>query len=123
MAEKHPSRALLVGAALIALAGTTTAGAESRSFEVTASKYKFEPSVLTVDQGDHVTVTLKSADRTHGFAIKEYGVKTDIPDGGRTVSVEFVADKPGTFTIACSKWCGFGHGRMKAQLVVRPKAQ
>ena len=114
---------LLGGGALIALAWTTTAGAESRSFEVTASKYKFEPSVLTVDQGDHVTITLKSADRTHGFAIKEYGVKTEIPDGGRTVSVEFVADKPGTFTFSCSKFCGMGHSRMKGQLIVKPKAQ
>lgn len=107
----------------MALAWTTPAGAETRSFEVTASKYQFEPAELTVDQGDQVSITIKSADRTHGFEIKGYGVKTDVPDGGRAVTVEFTADKPGTFTISCSKWCGSGHGRMKGRLIVKPRAQ
>jgi heme/copper-type cytochrome/quinol oxidase subunit 2 len=99
------------------------ASAESRSFEVTASKYKFEPEVLTVDQGDDVTITLKSSDRSHGFEIKEYNVKTEIPEGGGTVKVQFVADKPGTFTFRCSKFCGLGHGKMKGRLIVTPKVQ
>ena len=123
MVSKHPFRTLLAATALSALAWPVTARAEARSFEVTASKYQFEPAVLTVDQGDHVTITLKSSDRSHGFAIKEFGVKTDIPAGGGTVSVEFVADKPGTFVFSCSKYCGSGHGRMKGQLVVKAKGQ
>ena len=33
------------------------------------------------------------------------------------VIVEFVAPPPGRFDIACSEFCGSGHGHMKAALI------
>jgi heme/copper-type cytochrome/quinol oxidase subunit 2 len=37
---------------------------------------------------------------------------------GRTVTVDFTADKAVTFSFRCSNFCGFGHGGMKGTLVV-----
>jgi heme/copper-type cytochrome/quinol oxidase subunit 2 len=86
-------------------------------------KFHFEPAALEVDQGDHVVLSLRSADVKHGFQLKPYGIKRVIPKGGEVVTVEFVADKPGTFSFSCSEYCGPRHRSMKGSLVVRPRPQ
>lgn len=114
---------LALGAAGESKAQATSPGASGpeRHFEVTASRFKFEPEVLEVNEGDRVSVTLRSADTAHGFAIKKLKVKAPIPKGGEPVTVEFVASQPGTFEIACSEYCGSGHRKMKGKLVVAPQ--
>jgi cytochrome c oxidase subunit 2 len=109
--------------------GLSAAGAASSAvettqrFEVTASRYKFEPARIEVRQSDIVELVLRSADTDHGLAIKAYAVKVAIPKGGETVGVSFVASRPGTFPIECSEYCGSGHKRMKGELVVVEKAR
>ena len=115
-------------AALALAAGAAAWAAEAgkaavKSFEITASRFQYEPSTLEVQVGDPVKITLKSADGTHGFAIKKLKLKTTIPKGGDPVTVEFVADKAGTYEFACSEYCGSGHRGMKGTLVVAPRAQ
>jgi plastocyanin len=51
---------------------------QPRRFEVTASRYKFEPARIEVRQGDVVELALRSADTDHGIAIKAYAVKVAI---------------------------------------------
>lgn len=92
-----------------------------RHFEVTASRFKFEPELLEVAEGDRVVVTIRTLDVEHGFAIKKLKLKADVPKGGDSARLEFVADKAGTYEITCSEYCGKGHGRMKAKLVVTPR--
>ena len=94
-----------------------------KAFEVTASRFQFDPDTLEVRQGDQVKITLRSADTSHGFAIKELKVKAKVPKGGKPVTVEFVADKAGTYDFTCSEYCGPGHRDMKGKLVVTPRAQ
>jgi cytochrome c oxidase subunit 2 len=89
-----------------------------RSFEITASRFKFDPASLEVTEGDEVRLTVRSLDTTHGFEIKAFGVKVKVPKGGEPVSVSFVASRAGTFEIACSEYCGPGHRNMKARLLV-----
>jgi cytochrome c oxidase subunit 2 len=101
---------------------SSAAGAAQR-FEVTASRYRFEPDRIEVRQGDLVELVLRSADTDHGLAIKAYSVKVAIPKGGEPVGVCFVANRPGTFPFECSEYCGSGHKRMRGQLVVLEKAQ
>ena len=93
-----------------------------RTFEVTASKYRFEPARIEVTEGDTVRLVLHSTDTTHGIGIKEFKVDTRIPKGGEPVTVEFVADKVGTFEFKCSHFCGLGHGHMKGELVVAARS-
>ena len=105
-------------------AGAASSAAEAaQRFEVTASRYKFEPARIEVRQGDVVELVLRSADTDHGLAIKAYAVKVAIPKGGETVGVSFVASRPGTFPIECSEYCGSGHKRMNGELVVTEKIQ
>jgi cytochrome c oxidase subunit 2 len=86
---------------------------------VTAKKYEFSPSVITVKQGQHVKLEVTALDRTHGLAIKDYNIDTDL-EKDKPATIEFVADKPGEFTFKCSDFCGLGHGKMKGKLVVTP---
>jgi cytochrome c oxidase subunit II len=96
---------------------------EPRRFEITASRYRFDPARIEVGQGDVVDLALRSADTDHGLAIEAYAVKVAIPKGGETVGVAFVARRAGTFPIECSEYCGSGHKRMRGELVVTERAE
>ena len=111
---------------LISISASPAVPAElpgTRSFEVVASRWKFEPEVLEVDEGDRVVLRMRSSDTAHGLAIKEFKVKKDLPDTGEEVTIEFVANKVGSFKVECSEYCGKGHSKMRGRLVVRPKAR
>ena len=98
-------------------------GGDVKTIDVTASRFQFEPATISVAQGDSVRLRLHSVDRSHAFAIKAFRVKTVIPKGGETVTVEFVADQAGTFAFTCSEYCGTGHSGMKGSLVVQAKGK
>lgn len=98
-------------------AGMDIGDANAKEFVVVASKYKFEPSTITVNKGDRVRLTLKSADVSHGIWIREFGVNLAADAGGQK-TIEFVADKEGTFNFDCSVYCGEGHLEMSGRLVV-----
>lgn len=90
-----------------------------RQIKVSAKKYEYSPEEIRVKQGERVRLLITATDRKHGFEIKELGIKTELEKGKETV-VEFTIGKPGTYQIKCSVRCGFGHGGMRAQLVVEP---
>jgi cytochrome c oxidase subunit II len=91
---------------------------EVKTIDVIASQFKFEPATISLVEGDRVRLRLRSADRTHGIGIKAFRVKALIPKVGEAVTVEFVADRAGTFDITCSEYCGTGHRAMKGRLIV-----
>ena len=91
-----------------------------RVIKVTAKKFKYDPSVITVNQGDKVRLELTSLDVTHGFAIGEYGIDKRIEPGQTTIA-EFTADKSGAFDYKCSVFCGMGHFGMKGTFIVKSK--
>jgi cytochrome c oxidase subunit 2 len=84
---------------------------------VVASRYRFTPSTIQVTAGEQVRLVLSSMDSVHGFSIPKLKIDTQIPKGGSEVVVEFVAPAAGRYEIACSEFCGIGHGHMKATLV------
>jgi heme/copper-type cytochrome/quinol oxidase subunit 2 len=86
--------------------------------QVVASKFMFEPAAIEVSAGESVRLVLRSKDTVHGFSIPSLKIDVQIPkNGGDPVIVEFVAPPPGRFDIACSEFCGIGHGHMKAALI------
>jgi len=95
-------------------------GATVREFDLTAERFTFTPDHLEVNQGDTVRITARSADGTHGFAIRKLKVEKTIPRGGDPVVIEFVASKAGSFVFKCSEYCGRGHDGMRGLLVVNP---
>ena len=113
-----------VAAAAFALAAAAAQAQAPRSIDVVASGSSFEPEVIEILEGERVVLRARSADgKGHGIAIKEMKVKAALPRTGEVVPIEVTADKPGTYTISCSVYCGKGHSRMKARLVVaaRPR--
>ena len=92
--------------------------ADVKNVDITASRFEFDPATITVAQGDRVRLRLHSIDRSHAFAIKAFRVKALIPKAGEVVTVEFVADRTGSFDFTCAEYCGTGHGGMKGRLLV-----
>ena len=91
---------------------------ETKEFDLIAKKWSFEPNTITVNQGDTVKLTIKSLDVDHGFFLREFNVNQPL-EPGQTTTVEFLADKTGTFTFSCNVFCGQGHGTMKGKLIVK----
>jgi len=102
-----------------ALIGQRIAAADQPVHEVqiVASRYTFEPETIHVIAGESIRLVVRSKDGTHGFAIPILKIDVHVPDTGDPVTVEFTAPVAGEYDIACSEFCGRGHGQMKAALV------
>jgi cytochrome c oxidase subunit 2 len=102
-----------------ALLSQRTAAADQPVHEVAivASKCRFEPSTIQVTAGEPVRLVLRSKQGTHGFSVPTLKIDERVPKTGDPVTVEFTAPPPGHYDIACSEFCGFGHGHMKAELI------
>jgi len=101
--------------------GTVPSTGEVREFEVTAKTWEFNLRMIEVDAGDTVVLRVTGLDdglgSGHGFALPDFMVNEVIREG-QTLTIEFVADKTGTFTFSCSVPCGTGHSTMTGTLIV-----
>lgn len=88
-----------------------------KEINIKAFRFGFEPNTIRVNKGDKVKITAESIDIPHGLAIEGYDVNLYL-DGVRPKTIEFIADKTGTFTIYCSVVCGSGHSSMRGKLIV-----
>jgi cytochrome c oxidase subunit 2 len=85
--------------------------------QITASRYAFDPVTIQVSAGEPVRIVIRSKDGVHGFSIPKLKIDVQAPKSGDPVTVEFTAPAAGRYEIACSEFCGNGHGQMKAALV------
>jgi cytochrome c oxidase subunit 2 len=104
-------------AMLLMSAGSLWAEPPVHEIQVVASRYQFEPATIQVTAGEPVRLLIRSADVSHGFGIPALRIDAHVPKGGQVLTVAFVAPSAGEYEIACSEFCGVGHGRMKATLV------
>lgn len=105
---------------LVVLASLSEDAPAADAIPVKTERYTYTPGsaqAINVTQGTRVVLHATSADVTHGFAIEGYGINEEIP-AGEVVTIEFVADKPGDFTIYCTVFCGSGHPQHKGTLHV-----
>jgi cytochrome c oxidase subunit II len=120
------TRLLAIAAALVAAltASSSTAPAQSperRVIEITAERFEFWPSEITVGQDEAVELRVTSDDTMHGFRIIGGAVNVTVPKRGKgPVVIPFTATTPGKFTFECSHMCGAGHNFMRGTLIVRP---
>lgn len=98
-------------------APTEESASARKEFLITAKQWSFSPSVIKVKKGDKVVLKLTSTDVAHGFSLPDFGVDEKF-DKGETKTVEFTADKVGTFTFNCNVPCGAGHKAMTGTLIV-----
>lgn len=115
--------AVAIGLSLLSCAPASRAGRMvddgTREFRIVAERFQFTPAQIEVERGERVRLVFTSEDTTHGVAIAGYGVREIVPPRGKGETVvEFVADRPGTFTFRCAHLCGAGHAMMRGTLEV-----
>jgi len=82
-----------------------------------AEEWKWTPNLIRVAQGTRIKIEFLSYGASRRFDLKGYNLKVRIPQG-KLVSVEFVADKKGTFRWRCGRPCGNGCAKMTGKLIV-----
>jgi cytochrome c oxidase subunit II len=121
--NKIVTATLLAAACGIALAAVApkinlaSAAVNPKVIEITAKKFQFTPSEITLKKGEPVILRMTSTDRVHGFMAKPFKIDTDIPPD-KTTDVAITPDTAGNFTIICDHYCGTGHGNMKMKVTV-----
>ena len=96
---------------------STVAEDAPRRIEVTASKFTFAPSEITLKKDQPVVLVLKSTDVPHGLKFSELNLNVKIDKDG-TAELKFTPEKTGDFVGHCSVFCGSGHGGMMLTLHV-----
>ncbi|MEX2010513.1 MAG: cupredoxin domain-containing protein [Parcubacteria group bacterium] len=76
--------------------------AEVKSFVVTGTNFRFNPSSIAVKKGDTVQLTFINSAGIHDLRIDEFKVATKNLSSGQSETVTFVANKTGTFEYYCS---------------------
>ncbi len=110
------------------LAGVLAASCQSASvgsspavqeqvIQVTAKKFEFGPSEITVKKGVPVVLELTALDRTHGFMLKAFNIDVDVKKG-KVTRVRFIPDRVGRFEFHCDNYCGDFHDDMEGMLIV-----
>jgi heme/copper-type cytochrome/quinol oxidase subunit 2 len=89
-----------------------------REITLTARNYHFSPSRIEVAQDDLVKLTVQSEDVAYSLTIDEYRVSRRVPAGGST-TLEFRADRAGTFAFYSNLTNDARHAQMKGELIVR----
>lgn len=74
-----------------------------REFTIETKNYSFTPVEIKVKKGDTVKITLKNTEGFHDLIIDEFKVATKrLKSAGEEDTVQFVADKTGSFEYYCS---------------------
>lgn len=112
------SASTTVGAKVNATTSITSVPPSTKSFIVNGGNFFFTPNTITVNKGDRVKITLNNTGGFHDFVIDEFNVRTPQIKDGHQATVEFIANKNGTFEYYCS----IGEHRqmgMKGSLIVK----
>ena len=73
-----------------------------KEFVVEGSNFAFAPKELRVAEGTKVRIVFKNTGGTHDLVLDAFNVRTKILQGGASETIEFVANKKGTFEYYCS---------------------
>jgi nitrosocyanin len=115
---------MISGANRNAMAQASTNEPGTRSFTLVSIEADgakiWLPSVIAVEQGDKVKLTLKNlvpgADNKHGFTIPAYNI-TEVVTRDEPKTVTFVADKAGVYQYSCQ----LHPAHIGGSLIVEPK--
>jgi heme/copper-type cytochrome/quinol oxidase subunit 2 len=106
-----------------------TSNGKIKDINMKAESWRFTPNIIEVNKGDLVRLHFTTAQdevalyNGHGFGIEGYNVNAFLLKGTQQ-TVEFIADKPGTFTFRCTSFCSApeaaleNHFNMVGKLIV-----
>jgi cytochrome c oxidase subunit II len=110
-----PASVLILGS--LALSGFAAGSDTPKTVNVSAKRFVFEPSQITLKKGEPVIVELTTQDVAHGLKFKELNLSARI-EKGKTAELAFTPTQTGDFVGHCSVFCGSGHGSMTLTLHV-----
>ena len=116
--KKHWTLAL--GLALFVLTSIASHGRADegpRTVAITAKRFEFVPSTLTLRKGETVRLRVTSEDVIHGFFLRDLKLDADL-EPGQTQEFTVTPQKAGKFTLICHHFCGAQHGNMKLAIIV-----
>lgn len=94
-----------------------------RVVRMSAERFLFTPSEITVEEGTVLEIHLTSDDTDHGFRVIGSSIDVSIPKRNRGEAIAvFQATTPGDYTFECSHMCGAGHGFMRGRIRVKARA-
>ena len=121
------AKRLLLLLPLLALAPGTARPAQApapRVIEITAERFSFWPSEITIGEGEEVELRLRSDDTVHGFHIVGTPTTLLIPARGKGyATARFTGTEAGKYTFECIRICGAGHNFMRGMIIVRASSQ
>jgi cytochrome c oxidase subunit II len=107
----------LVIALTLATVQPSRADPAPRVIDITAQRFQFSPTQITLKKGETVKFRLISQDVTHGFFLRALKLDEEIAPG-QTNEVTVTPQIAGTFTLICDHFCGANHGNMMMTVVV-----
>jgi cytochrome c oxidase subunit 2 len=106
--------------AMLLLGQVDSARKPDRVISIAAERFTFNPSKVTVKEGQLIEFVLTSDDTDHGFRIPDAGIDVAIPPSNRAEArVRFLATRKGRFVFECSRPCGAGHNLMRGTIEVK----
>jgi cytochrome c oxidase subunit II len=97
---------------VLLLARAEQPAASTRTIAITARRFSYMPSEVTLKKGETVTLVFHTEDVTHGFILPEWKLRAEIHKN-HPVKITVQPDSVGTFEARCSYFCGVGHGSMR----------
>ncbi|MBL7058888.1 cupredoxin domain-containing protein [Candidatus Pacearchaeota archaeon] len=90
---------------------------EIKEFDIVANNWDFSPNKIEVNLGDQVILNIESVEGAHGIALYDFEINEFINQGDQ-ITIEFIANKQGTFSFYCNVPCGHGHSSMNGLFIV-----
>ena len=91
----------------------------------TVIRSHFSPENVEVEEGDtvvwHLNNLEQAPDATHGFCIAAFNINLSL-EPGEAQTIEFKADRAGTYPFYCTEFCSALHLEMMGYFQVKPKA-
>ncbi len=89
-----------------------------KTITVKGNNFAFIPSEIKVNKGDKVRIIFENTGGFHDWVIDEFNARTKQISDGATETIEFIADKTGTYEYYCSVGKHRQMG-MKGKLIVQ----
>ena len=90
-----------------------------RIIDITAERFAFTPSEISLRVGEEVEFRINSEDTAHGFRIAGTPVNRAIPKRGKgELAIRFRPERAGRYNFECNRMCGAGHNFMRGVVIV-----
>ena len=109
----------LILCAALCFVGVSRSASAHPSIDITASNWKFTPTVIETHVGEPTVLRFSSSEGVHGVASDELGIKKTMIVPGEIAEVRFTPKKAGVYKVPCAFLCGPGHDTMLLTVKVR----